>query len=93
MIPSPAERLSISSGASYLGVVDGTFRRWLREGVLANRERIRPQSVVIGGRIFTTEAWLDAFVASVTAAKTKTPVRVDEDRARRADNALAASGW
>jgi hypothetical protein len=93
MIPSQADRLPIPAAAAYLGVVEGTFRRWLRVGILGGGERTRPQVVMIGGRIYTTEAWLDDFVAAVAAAKTRTPIRVDVDRARRANAVAAASGW
>lgn len=36
--------------------------RWCRRGVLArNGERVRLEHVRIGGKIFTTRAWLDEF--------------------------------
>jgi hypothetical protein len=93
MIPSPADRRPIRKAAAHLGVAEGTFRRWLRDGIKAGGERIRPECAVIGGRIYTTIEWLDNFNAALLAAKTKTPARVNEERAHRANAALAATGW
>lgn len=43
--------------------------RWCRRGVLArNGQRIRLQHRRIGGKIFTSEAWMDAFTKSLTDA-------------------------
>lgn len=45
--------------------------RWCRRGVLArNGQRIRLEHRRIGGKIFTSEAWLDAFTKALTDADT-----------------------
>jgi hypothetical protein len=88
-----ADRLSPRAAAAYVGVAERTYRRWLREGILVGGQRIRPQCESVGGRIYTCQAWLDDFNTSVLAAKTKTPARIDQDRAAQANAVCASSGW
>jgi len=47
----------------------GCIWRWCRKGVLSRcRERVRLQHVRIGGKIYTTAAWLDEFGKRLAAA-------------------------
>jgi hypothetical protein len=93
MIPPHSERRTIPEAAAHLAVSTGTVRRWFRDGILAGGERIRPQFIALGGRIYTTTRWLEDFAAAVAAAKTRTPARLDGSRACRVDAVLAAAGW
>jgi hypothetical protein len=93
MIPSPDERRSLPEAATRLGVSVGTVRRWLTDGIRAGSERFRPQSVKLGGRIYTTDRWLEDFTAKLSNPAPAPATAEDEERARRASAILAASGW
>lgn len=45
--------------------------RWARRGVKARSgQRVRLEHIRVGGRVFTTQAWIDAFGAQLAAADT-----------------------
>lgn len=47
----------------------GTIWRWCRRGVQTrNRQYVRLRHVRVGGRVFTTQAWLEQFFEQVAAA-------------------------
>jgi hypothetical protein len=92
-LPAPSEWIDIPQAAECCGVSEGSFRRWLRDGVLSGGQRVKPRHVFVGGRIRTTQAWLDDFIHAVTEGRSGRSAAVNDQVARRADAVLAATGW
>jgi hypothetical protein len=105
--PLMAETLiSVSEAARSIPAHRGTGRcnpatvwRWITEGVRSTSgERVRLESVRIGGRFVTSREALDRFIqrlsadAGVAAPAPRTPTQRQRS-AKRADESLAKTGW
>jgi hypothetical protein len=92
-IPKDEQRTLRQAGAS-VGFSAASLTRWIEDGVKlrdGSRLRLRAVRFPVGWR--TTDQWVSEFVSALTADKTSTPVRANEDSSRRANAALAATGW
>lgn len=63
--------------------------RWALRGVVKNDKRVKLRTVVIGGRRYTTPAWVSAFIADCTddpAPAAMTPARRERQAAAAMDS-------
>ena len=95
MIPIPkAEQRTVRQAGAETGYSAAAVTRWIQDGVkLRDGSRLRLRAVRFPAGWRTTEQWVNEFIASLTADKTSTPARANEDSARRANAVAAASGW
>ena len=68
------------------GVSPATFARWLQRGVRTrgSGERVRPATILIGGRRLTSVEAMRDFFAAQNASDTTTPVITPSQRRRQA---------
>lgn len=76
--------------ARVVGVHPATCYRWAFDGCLNRRgERVKLETIRIGGRIFSTESALRRYIEALseTPAKDPAPVRTVNQRTRASDRA------
>lgn len=79
MVANPPEYFGLA-GAARRFCVDGkpvhpsTVFRWMRNGILRGRHRVRLGHVRMGRRLCTTAEQIDAFMRNLAAADTLPPV-------------------
>ena len=91
-----ADYLSVSEVGRRKGVSPSAVTRWILTGAaLRNGSRLKLKAIRLPGGFRTTQPWLDEFVETLTRDRTgaSMPSEVVEERARRAEMALAADGW
>jgi hypothetical protein len=92
-IPKGDERTVRQAGAS-VGYSATAVTRWIEGGAkLRDGSRLRLRAVRFPAGWRTTDQWLAEFISALTADKTSTPTRANEDSSRRANSVLAGGGW
>jgi len=91
-----AEHFSVSETARWQGVSPSAVTRWIITGAaLRDGSRLKLKAIRLPGGFRTTQQWVDEFIETLTRDRTgaSMPSEVVEERARRAEMALAADGW
>jgi hypothetical protein len=95
VIPIPkAEQRTVRQIGDNTGYSSAAVTRWITDGVtMRDGSRLRLRAVRFPAGWRTTDEWVSEFISALTTDKTSTPVRANEDSTRRANAALAATGW
>jgi hypothetical protein len=95
-IPSPDDSISLSKAGAITGSSPRRIKDWIVSGVkLKNGARLKLRAFRLPRGFRTTREWIAEFVQALTDDRTgqgTVPAAVEE-RAARADQVLAASGW
>jgi hypothetical protein len=93
VIPKQEQR-TVRQAGDLTGHSSASVTRWIEDGArLRNGERLHLRAERYPAGYRTTEPWIDEFIAALTADRTSTPTRANDDAARRANAVCAASGW
>jgi hypothetical protein len=90
------EYISVPEVARGQGVSSSAVTRWILMGAaLSDGTRAKLKAIRLPGGFRTTRRWVDEFIETLTRDRTgaSMPSEVVEERARRAEMALAADGW
>jgi len=90
--PDVEEIITLSRAARDVppcGVSPATFARWLQRGVRTrgSDERVRPETILIGGRRLTSVEAMRDFFAAQNAPETPAPAFTPSQRRRQAETA------